>query len=140
MYAGGGKWKLTYENDTWAPVPGLLRPGGADRDKFRTAAMRFDITGGSIKGANAGFNIFTGESNGRVDPNGNFIESGNRYRLGALYVGYGNYRIGYNSERNVRGPIQNGFHNLMNYPHFEVLNISDRFYGGYYSSNPYTLW
>lgn len=57
-----------------------------------------------------------------------------------LYVGYGNYRIGYNSKKNIRGPIQNGFHNLMSYPHFEVLNISDRFYGGYYSSNPYTLW
>lgn len=140
MYAGGGKWKLTYENDTWAPVPGLLSPGGADRDKFRTAALRFDITGGNLKGLNAGFNIFTGESNGIVDPNGNFIEPGNRYRMGALYVGYGNYRIGYNSERNVRGAIQNGFHDLMNYPHFEVLNISDRFYGGYYSLNPYTLW
>ncbi len=144
MYAGGGKWKLTYENDTWAPVPGLLSPGGAERDRFRTAALRFDITGGRLKGANAGFNIFTGESDGYVrqsqGPNGTFNEPGNRYRLGAFYVGYGNYRIGYNSERNIRGPIQNGFHSLMNYPHFEVLNISDRFYGGYYSSNPYTLW
>lgn len=140
IYAGGGKWKLTYENDTWAPVPGLLSAGGADRDKFRTAAMRFDITGGNLKGSNAGFNIFTGESNGRVDANGNFIEPGNRYRMGALYVGYGNYRIGYNSERNIRGAIQNGFHDLMNYPNFEVLNISDKFYGGYYSSNPYTTW
>ena len=150
MYAGGGKWKLTYENDTWAPVPGLLSPGGADRDKFRTAAMRFDITGGSLKGLNAGINIFTGKSDGLVNwnqgPNGTFRESGNRYRMGVLYVGYGNYRIGYNSERNIRGPIQNGFHGLnipflgLPIPPFEVLPISDRFYGGYYSSNPYTLW
>ncbi|MCF8381067.1 MAG: hypothetical protein K9H49_15950 [Bacteroidales bacterium] len=88
--------------------------------------------------------LFSGESDGSVDwsqgPNGTFREPGNRYRMGVLYVGYGNCRIGYNSERNVRGGIQNGFHNLMNYPHFEVLDISDKFYGGYYSSNPYTLW
>jgi RHS repeat-associated protein len=140
MYIGGGKWKLTYENDTWAPVPGLLSPGGADVDKFRTAAMRLDITGGRLKGTNAGFNLFTGESNGLVDANGNFVETSERYRFGAIYAGYGNYRAGYNSERNVRGPIQNGFHDKFNYPHFEVLSISDRFYGGYYSSNPYTLW
>jgi hypothetical protein len=125
-------------------VPGLLSPGGSERDRFRTAALRFDITGGRLKGANAGLNIFTGKSDGYVrqdqGPNGTFNEPGNKYRLGALYVGFGNYRIGYNSERNIRGPIQNGFHDLFNYPHFEVLNIPDRFYGGYYSSNPYTLW
>ena len=28
--------------------------------------MRFDITGGSLKGLNAGFNLFTGESDGSV--------------------------------------------------------------------------
>ena len=140
MYIGGGKWKLTYENDTWAPVPELYRSGGAKVDKFRTAAMRFDITGGRLKGANAGFNIFTGESDGKRYPNGSFIETSERYRFGAVYLGYGNYRLGYNSERNVRAPIQNGFHSLMSYPHFEVLKIRDRFYGGYYSSNPYTLW
>ena len=50
-----------------------------------------------------------------------------------------NYLEGY-CESDVRAPIQNGFHDLMSYPHFEVLNIRDRFYGGYYSSNPYTLW
>ncbi|MBT3207608.1 MAG: hypothetical protein HN704_17555 [Bacteroidetes bacterium] len=59
------------------------------------------------------------------------------------YVGIGTSQ----SERNIRGPIQNGFHNLrlfgrqlISVTGFEVLNIQDRFYGGYYSSNPYTLW
>ncbi len=63
-------------------------------------------------------------------------------RMGVLYVGFGNWRIGYNSEKNIRGPIQNGFHSLpiFKYPSFEVLNLSDRLYGGYYSLNPYTLW
>ena len=148
MYIGGGKWKVTYENDTYALVPGLWDFKGAtyERDKFRTVAMRFDITGGKFKGANAGFNIFTGETNGRQDSYGNYREPGERYRFGAIYAGYRNYRIGYNSERNIRGSIQNGFHGLdfpligLPVPPFKVLNNSDRFYGGYYSSNPYTLW
>lgn len=138
IYAGGGKWKLTYENDTWAPVPGLLSPGGPEKDKFRTAAMRFDITGGRLKGLNAGFYIFTGKSGDKKD--NNFIELGNIYRMGVIYAGYGNVRIGYNSEKNIRGPIQNGFHDLFNYPRFKVLNIPDKLYWGYYSLNPYTLW
>jgi hypothetical protein len=53
------KWKVTYENDTWAPVPQLAFGHGYDHDKFRTAALRLDITNGNLKGANAGFNIFT---------------------------------------------------------------------------------
>jgi hypothetical protein len=51
---------MTYENDTWAPVPGLFGAGGSQRDRFRTAAVRFDVTGGCMKGLNAGLNIFTG--------------------------------------------------------------------------------
>lgn len=140
IYAGGGKWKITYENDTWAPVPGLIIPGGAEVDKYRTAALRFDITGGRLEGAKAGFSIFTGESDGRRNPDGSFRETSEGYRLGAIYLGYKNYKVGYNSERNIRGPIQNGFHDLMDYPHFQVLDINDKFYGGYYSTNPYTLW
>ena len=63
------------------------------------------------------------------------------YRLGVLYLGYGNARIGYNSEKIIRGPIQNSFHDMMNhYPHFEVKSIPDRLYFGMYSSNPYTVW
>lgn len=143
MYAGGGKWKITYENDTWAPVPGLLNPGGRERDRYRTAAVRFDITGGRLKGANAGLDIFTGYANYKDDdmgPYGTFKEEGNKYRMGVIYAGYGGARIGYNSEKNIREPIQNGFHNLFQYPHFEKQDIADKFYFGYYSSNPYTLW
>jgi len=139
IYAGGGKWRVTYENDTWAPVPGLWSSGGMERDKYRTAAVRFDMTGGRMKGLNAGLNIFTGEA---IRRDGNIFEGGtaDKYRMGALYLGYGNTRLGINSEKGVRGPIQNGFHNLFNYPHFGVLDIPSRLYFGRYSSNPYTLW
>jgi len=140
VYLGGGKWRVTYENDTWAPVPGLLSPGGRESDRFRTAAVRFDMTGGRLKGLNAGLNIFTGLAD-RPSINGVFPgASANKYRMGVLYAGYGNARIGINSERGIRGPIQNGFHDMFNYPHFEVLNIPNRLYFGFYSSNPYTLW
>jgi len=143
LYAGGGKWRLTYENDTWAPVPGLLIPGGRERDRYRTAALQFDITGGKLKGAKAGLRIFTGLAGGvgAGGPNGTFIGGdADNFRLGAAFVGYKNLRMGYNSERNIRGPIQNGFHDWQQFPRFRVLNNADRFYGGFYSSNPYTLW
>ena len=144
-YIGGGNWRLTYENDTWAPVPGLIVPGGPESDRYRTAALRLDITGGDLAGASTGLSLYTGQASGATytDPNGKRVFSGggaNKYRMGVLYAGYKNLRIGYNSEKHIRGPIQNGFHNLFSYPHFEVLNRPDRFYGGYYSSNPNTLW
>ena len=66
----------------------------------------------------------------------------------AVLAGYNNgpynFRVGYNSERNIRGPIQNGFHDwdtrFTGVPRFEVRNIPDKFYGGYYTRNPYKLW
>ncbi|WP_311321293.1 polymorphic toxin type 23 domain-containing protein [Capnocytophaga sputigena] len=139
IYVGGGNWRLTYENDTWAPVPGLFTPGTYEKDKYRTAALRFDITGGKLKGVNAGLNIFTGKAENIRS--GTYIGgTADKYRMGVIYIGYNQYRIGYNSERNIRGPIQNGFHDKMGVPHFRVLSLSDRFYYGIYSSNPYTLW
>ena len=140
FYGGGEKWKITYENDTWAPVPGLFTPGTYEKDKYRTAALRFDITGGKLKGLNAGLNIFTGKVEGYDSENIYGGGTADKYRMGVIYIGYNQYRIGYNSERNIRGPIQNGFHDRMGVPHFRVLSLSDRFYYGFYSSNPYTLW
>ncbi|WP_250206684.1 polymorphic toxin type 23 domain-containing protein, partial [Riemerella anatipestifer] len=47
-----------------------------------------------------------------VYPYGFAYETGKQYRLGAAYVGWGNYRIGIDSDRYVRHPIQNiGAHN-----------------------------
>lgn len=144
LYGGGKNWKLTYDNDTWAPVPGLAKGGGPSKDKFRTSAVKLDITGGKYKGFNAGFNIFTGHPNNdsyEEGPNGTFDgPDADKYRLGVLYFGYGNMRLGYNSERNIRGPIQNTFHDIFKYDRFRVLPIKDRIYMGIYTSNPYTLW
>jgi hypothetical protein len=60
---GGGNGRASYENDTWTPVPGLIKPGGAEKDRFRTAAVGFDVTGGKLKGVNAGLNIYTDLAN-----------------------------------------------------------------------------
>lgn len=145
LFLGGNKWRITYENDTWAPVPGLMGSGGINGpefDKYRTAAVRFDITDGKLKGVNAGMYIFTGKPlGGSTNPGRIFIESGEQYRLGVLYIGYQIARIGLNSEKHIRGPIQNGFHDLnYPYPRFQVLDIPDKIYLGLYSSNPYTVW
>jgi hypothetical protein len=118
----------------------LWSGGGSESDKFRTAALRFDMTGGRLKGASAGLNIFTGQATGSTTNNVFNVPSANKYRMGAFYVGYVSTRMGINSERGIRGPIQNGFHDIFNYPHFEVLNMHNKFYFGTYSLNPYTLW
>ena len=69
-------------------------------------------------------------------------EIGQKYRLGALTVGYKNYRIGVNSDKYVRRPIQNilahGF--ISPQPGFEVLNINSYPYFQYQTRNPFTSW
>jgi len=96
-------------------------------------------TASSVGGAIAAGVVSGGVGAG--GPNGTFIGGdADNFRLGAAFVGYKNLRLGYNSERNIRGPIQNGFHDWQRFPRFRVLNNADRFYGGFYSSNPYTLW
>ena len=150
IYAGLWSVRGTYENDTWIPVPGLWDKKGAtmERDRYRTAALRFDITGGKLKGLNAGLYLYTGLA---TKQNNGIFEGGTAddYRMGVIYVGYDyernnvtyHARIGYNSEKNIRGPIQNWFHDINNhYPHFKVMDGPERFYFGNYSSNPYTLW
>lgn len=138
FYIGGKNWKATYENDTWVPVPGLWQGHGPSHDKYRTAAFRFDILGGKYKGANVGLNIFTGKSTGKIGDT--FKEEEGAYRAGILYLGYGRVRFGLNNEKLIRGPIQNGFHDLFSYPHFNVLSGPHHLYYGCYSSNPYSLW
>ena len=75
------------------------------------------------------------------EDNDTFIEEKNgAYRAGILYLGYGRARFGLNNERLIRGPIQNGFHDMFSYPHFSVRSSPHHVYFGLYSSNPYTLW
>ncbi|MNR31724.1 hypothetical protein D3C85_1492520 [compost metagenome] len=145
-----------YEND------GSIGPGGDNGDKYRTAALNL-----SVGKYSAGFNLFTGNRDyenecgsvgdhrdapstdiyGRNMPNGTSLEIGTKYRLGALTVGYGGYRIGVNSEH-VRHAIQDiAIHNL-HIPHiidkrqmgFENQSWDWKGYSQYRTSNNFTSW
>lgn len=146
---------------------GLLGDG---HDRWRTAAMRFEIGDFSM-----GFNLFTGERTldsyyeqkgadydtmiqmrmgqilGHGDAHGGYgaslryglvEEKGNRYRLGAAYIGWGNYRIGIDSDRHVRHPIQNILAHtwLSPQPGFEVLSGGIKPFFQYQTRNKFTSW
>jgi hypothetical protein len=144
-----GDWaSLTYEND-WMP----LVPGEDQGDRYRSAAMR-----GEYKGYSAGFNLFTGnpnspgtldfkerthsidENSGRETYNGG---TANLYHFGGAYVGYGNYRVGVQSEY-VRHGIQNRFaHDLLlggEPKWFGMTSNSVNPYFSYQTRNGYSVW
>lgn len=165
-----GDFSMSYENDG-SPFDkvkrGLLGDG---HDRWRTAAMRFEIGDFSM-----GFNLFTGERTldsyyeqkgadydtmiqmrmgqilGHGDAHGGYgaslryglvEEKGNRYRLGAAYIGWGNYRIGIDSDRHVRHPIQNILAHtwLSPQPGFEVLSGGIKPFFQYQTRNKFTSW
>ena len=147
-----GDFRFTYENDG-APFNKL---GTGDRnDRYRTAAASF-----SIGMFSAGFNLFTGSRTnyngdnekvgnrcignyGERMPNDLVNEDGPRYRMGAAYIGYGNYRVGINSDRYIRHPIQDQFaHNWIGekQPGFESLSNSIVPYFQSRTTNIFTSW
>ena len=158
-----GDFSMSYENDG-SPFDkvkrGLLGDG---HDRWRTAAMRFGI--GEFS---AGFNLFTGERNfetydygwdnqmmnyvknngairgigGATYPYGFAYEKGPYYRLGAAYIGWGNYRIGIDSDRYVRHPIQNILAHGKLSPQPALLVLSNKInpYFQYHTKNKFTLW
>jgi RHS repeat-associated protein len=141
---GGQNWNLQYEND-WHPVLTDFLGASDGGDRFRTAALKL-----SIKDFSAGFNLFTGDPNvGKdrpIDPN--ILQetynggTSDKYRLGAAFFGYQNYRVGANSER-IRHSIQNRLsHDILNpgTPHFKVLNNHWNSYFRVGKSNPLSLW
>ena len=75
-------------------------------------------------------------------PGGFVKETGNPYRLGAAYTGYGNYRVGINSDRYVRHPIQDiGAHWYMApQPGFYSYSNSITPYVQYRTTNSFTTW
>ena len=156
-----GDFKLMYEND------GSIGFLGDDGDSYRTAALNM-----SIGNFTTGFNLFTGyrfydkengsiskhrdpmciDEYGRKLPNGAVLEAKEKYRLGALTIGYGGWRVGGNSEM-VRDAIQTQtFHNFR-IPWFGGKSILDKrqmsfenqswdwkpFYQ-YRTYNPFTSW
>lgn len=151
-----GDFRAMYEND------GSIGPGGDGGDKYRTAALNL-----SVGEFTAGFNLFTGnrdyenEGNlqgghrgspesdkyGRRMPNGYALETGTKYRLGAMTIGYGNYRVGVNSEH-IRHAIQDqAIHNLRipgiidkRQRGFENQSWDWKGYSQYRTSNIFTSW
>lgn len=116
----------------------------------------------------AGFNLFTGErlketydkgwddqmmdyvkKNGPLKgvagatyPQGLAYEQGPAYRLEAAYVVYKNMRIGIDSDRYIRHPIQNiGAHSIISpQPGFKVLTGEINPYLQYKTRNQFTSW
>jgi RHS repeat-associated protein len=144
--AGHNKdYNYTFDND-------IFGDGG---DRFRTAGNRLRLGNFEV-----GLNMFTGDpglkSEDRVigpgGPNGTYEDlagnSPNKYRFGGFYVGYRSnrntqnfYRVGANSEW-IRERVQNYWihKSATHSPYFKNLGGSWKFYGGIYSSNPYTTW
>jgi hypothetical protein len=107
----------------------------------------------SYKEYSMGLNMFTGDpglktGDRKIDeskgPNGTYIlgpkGDPNKYRMGALYFGFKNHRIGANSEH-IRNFVQNKMiHNPIKSPHFAMMDRNWYFYSGVYSQNPFTAW
>ena len=143
-----GDFRAMYENDG-GPI---LKKGLGDAgDSYRTAALNL-----SVGKFSAGFNLFTGnrenipkggspenrivDSYGRKYNYGYTEEKGTKYRLGALTVGYGTYRIGANSEH-VRHAIQDRvIHGLIHDQGFENQSWDWNGYSQYRTSNIFTSW
>jgi hypothetical protein len=134
---------LTYENDG-APFEKLISVGSSlqdGQDKFRTNAVSLGYAGFDLR-----LNLFTGNPNPNPDydnpmyPLGVYTGNADKFRLGALSLGYGEARVGWNSE---------GIRNLAQYkiahtkikpqPWFRNLG-GRRLYGGIFSNNNYSLW
>lgn len=81
-------------------------------------------------------------SNGINYYNGLVQEKGSKYRLGAAYVGWGNYRIGIDSDKYIRRSIQNRLaHDIISpQPSFEVLSGRINPYFQYKSRNQFSSW
>lgn len=80
--------------------------------------------------------------NGACLPHNYVEEKGKRYRVGAAYIGWGNYRIGIDSDKYVRRPIQNILAHdwLSPQPGFEVLSSGKKPYFQYQTRNQFTSW
>jgi RHS repeat-associated protein len=141
IYAG--EFSARYENDG-VPFSGWLGDGG---DRYRTAAVQVGWGDYSV-----GVNFYTGDPNSSKDVTTihgdgrmqkGYYSGGNvdDYRLGALYVGYKNYRIGVNSEQ-IRHIGQNIFtHNGIS-PQRGFIRTSCDYkpYFYYGTKNRYSLW
>lgn len=151
LSVNSGDFSMSYENDG---MPFNLIGLGDGNDSHRTAAVGLRI--GEVS---AGFNLFTGFRNnykgddekvGKMEignfgvrmPNGFVNEENTPYRMGSAYIGFRGGKIGIDSDRFVRHPIQDMFaHNLpgTQQPGFTTLSNSIKPFAQYgNSSNKFT--
>ena len=116
---GGMFVNVKYQNDWWPGFVNKMAIGmkfGDKGDRYRSAALQYNVF--SIK---IGFNLFTGdpgfsnldrptEPGINIHENRDVYNGGNadKYRSGILYLGFGKYRLGANTE-GIRHAIQNQF-------------------------------
>jgi RHS repeat-associated protein len=136
-----GEFNMRYENDGAPPFWGLL---GSNKDQYRTAAAQIGWGDWNLR-----LNMMTGPGSDKAEikgqssmyPYGYYEGSGvNDVRFGALSIGYGNFRIGVNSE-GIRHFFQNQLiHNSIGQAGFKVLD--NNWYPYYYwgTTNRYSLW
>ena len=169
---GSGDFSLTYENDgsPFAKGPSGTHLGD-NNDRWRTAAMTINVgdfhagfnlfTGERLSKSyyerlGKDFSTMIGMEYGRAMGWGDTIdggygaklkyglvqEIGPKYRLGAAYVGWGNYRLGLDSDRYIRHPIQNvAAHTWLSpQPGFQVLSGGVKPYFQYQTKNIFTSW
>ncbi|MFO0447738.1 MAG: polymorphic toxin type 23 domain-containing protein, partial [Pseudomonadota bacterium] len=147
-----GETVLNYENDWAFSVPGSEKlfgktidiPTGDSGDRWRTTGVRISTHDASI-----GLNFGTGEPDYRTRPedNGGGIfgtydeTSAGAFRLGAAYIGYRDFRVGFESER-VRHAVQNEIihDRVSKSPWFRVLSDQINPYFLRHTLNPFTTW
>ena len=122
---------------------GLSDAGG----RWRTTGVRMSYGAFSV-----GANLFTGDPglpDNRPHLNGIYVgdeaHDPNQFRLGAAYIGFGDSRIGWDSEM-IRHILQNRFaHDIMTKGKSEWFKwmpsgYPGKPYGGTYILNKYSLW
>jgi RHS repeat-associated protein len=158
-----GEFRVMYENDGGAGIKHLKL--GNKGDSYRTAALNI-----SYKDFSVGFNLFTGyrgvdnqkeeektmladnkgnlynpitndiDDFGRKYKRGYVLETGSKYRMGILSGGFGNYRVGVNSEH-IRHGIQDRFiHGLIGDRGFQNLSWDWNGFSQFKTPNQFTSW
>ncbi|MFC0343431.1 polymorphic toxin type 23 domain-containing protein [Epilithonimonas hispanica] len=125
----GGQDEATMAGKTYPTGDGFFSNLAAMGKRFLQA-----VTGGFDQKEDGGY--------GSAHPLGGVLENGTPYRLGAFYIGYGNYRIGIDSDRYVRHVFQDIFaHYIVSpQPGFNVLSPGLSPYFQYQTNNPFTAW